>query len=178
VTRVPLGLPSARLAAGLACCAVVLGLVACSADRDAAPTDSDAVSPEARTPASSTAFGSGPGSDDPHPATDDAGTQAPEPGADATVFLTYAGYDADEGVQVSGYVADLVEQGGTCTLTLTGAGGSASVSSPAQPDARTTTCGHLTVPRADVTPGTWEATLSYRSARSAGTSEAMEVTVP
>lgn len=167
----------ARLAAVLASCVVVPGLMACSSDPTAA-AGAGSPAPASSSTAPFTAFGSGPGSDDSDPATDEANMPAPEPGAAPTVFLSYAGYDAAEGLQASGYVDGRVENGGTCTLTVTGDGGSASVSSPARADARTTVCGLLTIPRAEVTPGTWQATLSYRSAQASATSEATEVTVP
>ena len=43
-------------------------------------------------------------------------------------------------------------------------------SGPASADVASTTCGELKVPQAELSSGKWQATISYSSARSRGTS--------
>jgi hypothetical protein len=103
----------------------------------------------------------------------------PEKDAPRTVVVVYSGWDdASSAIEVDGYVAEVVEAGGTCTLTLTRGGASAQVSAPAEPDASTTSCGALRVPADQLSAGTWKAVLAYESATSSGTADAVEVTVP
>ena len=93
----------------------------------------------------------------------DVATDTAKP-ASAAVQITFSGTDeAGEGVAVGAYVAGLVEQGGTCTLTLTLDGKTASAQSEALPDAQTTSCGQIVVPFSDLSPGTWAADLAYSS---------------
>lgn len=112
-------------------------------------------------------------------ATDPPVTSAPTPGAPVSVFVTHSGWNAGtRAVDASGYVAGVIESDGTCTLTLTLADRTATVSAAAQPDATTTSCGNLLVPGAQLSTGTWRAVLSYRSPQHVGASKAFEVQVP
>ena len=61
---------------------------------------------------------------------------------------TPAGSTAPAGVEVGAYLAGLAETGGTCTLTLTGAAGTATAQVTAEPDAASTSCPTLAVPGA------------------------------
>jgi hypothetical protein len=116
-------------------------------------------------------------------------TIKPEPTAVATdvpvtttsgrvdVVLTYAGYDeATSTVQANGFVAGVIEEGGTCTLTLTRGDDEVTASSTAAADATTTTCG-LIETSAGIGAGTWEAVLAYSSADAHGVSGSLEVVV-
>jgi hypothetical protein len=96
---------------------------------------------------------------------------------DVDVVLTYADADSATGtVQASGFVAGILEDGGTCTLTLTNRGTEITVRSTATADATTTTCGLLeTAP--GIPAGRWTAVLSYTSAKAEGTSRTAEVSV-
>lgn len=95
------------------------------------------------------------------------------------VLITYSGYVADEkAVQVGGNVTGVIESDGTCTLALTRSGRTVSASAPAEPDATTTDCTGLSVSGADLTPGAWQAVLTYRSAAHTGTSAPVQVVVP
>jgi hypothetical protein len=92
---------------------------------------------------------------------------------------TYSGWDPQAGsVVAGGFVADVVENGGTCTLTLTRDGVVASGSAEATADASTTSCGEVRAGDADLGSGTWDAVLSYASARSTGESDVFTVVVP
>lgn len=124
-----------------------------------------------------------PTAEPPSVATDPPNTATAPPTADRTlravsVVLTYADWDGDAGISAAGYVADTVEQGGTCTLTLSRGGNSVEVSTEAVADASSTACGALTVPAAQLSAGTWTSVLKYSSTTSAGTSQSMQVKVP
>jgi hypothetical protein len=99
-------------------------------------------------------------------------------GSPVQVVLGYAGWEPGGNVEVGGFVASVVEVGGTCTVTLTRDGRQVEATRPAEPDATTTNCGLLVVPDDQLTPGDWQATLSYRSTTSYGTSQPTLVTVP
>lgn len=94
------------------------------------------------------------------------------------VVQTYASFDKTTGVTAGGFVAQTVEDGGSCTLTLTGDGTTVKVDAPATPDASSTACGALTVPPGKVSSGRWTSVISYSSATSEGTSPSMQVVVP
>jgi hypothetical protein len=99
-------------------------------------------------------------------------------GAEVPVSITFYGWNpTSEEVQVGGYVAGVVEDGGVCTLTLTNGGTTVTGRTDALPDASATACGAVTVPGTEVGPGTWQAVLSYSSAGHSGTSDAVDVEV-
>jgi hypothetical protein len=103
----------------------------------------------------------------------------PDPGPDVAVQLTYSGWDAaTQAVEVDGYVADVAESGGTCTLTLTQGGTSVTASVPANREPSVTSCSGARIGRAQLAPGTWTAVLSYDSATSRGASSPAQVAVP
>ena len=157
-------------------CLVLLAVAACSQEQVGSSSSADGARAPFDVPAPPAA------QPDPAPETapvvegDTAETTSP--GTDAAVFITFGGYSASAGVEVAGYVGDRVEAGGTCVLTLSSGRETLSVSASAVADARTTVCGTLTVPSAQVATGTWEAVLSYRSAHAAGASDPLLVEVP
>ena len=161
-------------------CLVLLAVAACSQEQVGSSSSAGGARAPFDVPAPPAAL--------PDPAPETAPETAPivegdtaettSPGTDAAVFITFGGYSASAGVEVAGYVADRVEAGGTCVLTLSSGRETLSVTASAVADARTTVCGTLTVPGAQVAPGTWEAVLSYRSAHAAGASDPLLVEVP
>ena len=93
------------------------------------------------------------------------------------VVLTYVMFDQPSGtVQASGFAAGVLENGGTCTLTLTRGGEKVTATSAATADAKTTSCGLLQT-TTGLTAGTWGATLSYASGDAHGESASQEVSV-
>lgn len=95
------------------------------------------------------------------------------------VTVTYAGWNAASGqVELDGFVGGVAEDGGTCTLTLTKDGVTVTGSEPAVLNGSMTACGGLTVPGDQVSAGTWQAVLGYRSADHSGTSDSWDVEVP
>jgi hypothetical protein len=112
-------------------------------------------------------------------ATDAPVTVTPNDDGSLPVVLTFADWNATSGaVEVDGYLAGIVEDGGTCTLTLTQGATTATAEVPGTADATTTSCGGASLPRAQLAPGTWTAVLSYRSGSTTGSSAPAEVTVP
>lgn len=155
-------------------CLILLAVAACSqapersSSADGAPAPSDRpASPVEPSPVP----------EGPAPIVEGATAETRASGTDAAVFLTFGSYSPSVGIEVAGYVADRVEAGGTCELTLTRGRQVLDASGPAVPDARTTVC-TVTVPGEQVTAGTWEAVLSYRSQHAAGSSEPLLVEVP
>jgi hypothetical protein len=106
------------------------------------------------------------------------GTSTP-PGANAEVTVSYAGWDpTTQRVQVNAFAA-VLENGGTCTLTLSDAAGADQRSStaPASADATTTICDQLTIDSTTMAPGTWTATVTYSSPTHQGRSAGSDVVV-
>ena len=96
-----------------------------------------------------------------------------------TVSLSYTGFDtAAAAVVAGGYADGVVEEDATCTLVLRRDGVELRGESLGTPNVTTTDCGEVRVGGDALTPGTWEAVLSYTSDRSAGESAVGEVVVP
>jgi hypothetical protein len=96
---------------------------------------------------------------------------------DVDVVLTYAAFDANSRtVQANGFVAGVIENGGTCTLTLSRGNDTVRATSPAEADATTTSCGLLET-TTGLAAGTWDAVLTYSSDGARGKSDSVEVTV-
>ncbi|WP_448626991.1 hypothetical protein [Geodermatophilus sp. URMC 64] len=101
------------------------------------------------------------------------------PDGQADVTVTFAGWDdATSSVEVDAFVGSLIEDGGSCTLTLTRGTDNRTASSAATADASTTICAPLRVSDAQLTSGTWQAVVAYSSATARGTSAPVRVTVP
>lgn len=96
----------------------------------------------------------------------------------APVTITFFGWDqAKQVAQAGGYVTGVIESGGTCTLTLSKGGQTATGTTTAHADATTTTCGAVTIPGSQLTAGTWQAVLSYRSDRHTGKADPVAIEV-
>lgn len=156
-------------------CLILLAVAACSQEPVARSSSADGTRAPSDPPASPVE--PSPVPEGPAPIVEGATAGTTSSGTDAAVFLTFGSYSSSVGIEVAGYVADRVEAGGTCELTLTHGRQVRSVSGPAVPDARTTVC-TLTVPSEQLAEGTWEAVLSYRSQHAAGSSEPLPVEVP
>ena len=98
--------------------------------------------------------------------------------SEVPVTITWFGYDpASKQVQLAGFVGGVVEDGGVCTLILTKGGTTVRGDKDAVADASTTSCGELDVAGSKLSPGTWQAVLTYASAGHTGTSETVDVEV-
>lgn len=114
------------------------------------------------------------------PPQDDGATEPGEAptGGGTTVVITYADWVPETSeVEVGAYAA-VVEEGGTCTLTLTGAGASATRTNDALTDVSTVSCGGFLIPGSELSTGTWSAVVTYASPSFSGTSSPVEVSVP
>ena len=168
------------LAAAVLAAAAVLVLNR-TPDEEAAASTSSAASSTA-TPYASYSIGAEPtqvATDAPAPGVDPSPTATdPTSVAGLDVVLTYAQYQSDTGtVQANGFVSGVIEDGGTCTLTLRRDGAEVDVRTLGSADATTTSCGLLET-GTDLTPGTWDAQLTYSSATGDGSSATGEVVVP
>lgn len=111
----------------------------------------------------------------------DVATDAPVsagPTDDGHLFVTYSGWSQNGAFEVSAYLPGVVEDDGTCTLTMTMESGEASTSVPGNRDATSTSCGGLSIPGADLGPGTWSAVVTYESDASRASSDPIEVEIP
>ncbi len=85
----------------------------------------------------------------------------------------------DGNIEVNGYATGVVEDGGTCTLTLTAEsnGKQVSASRTAIANASNTSCGVNSIPVGSLFAGTWIATLTYSSPTSSGQSTSTTIEV-
>lgn len=143
----------------------------------------------ATPPSAAPSAPSAPSSAQPRPA-----TVAPEPtsgqsvamdppaktgGGKVDVVITQGGWGpSGTAVEVSGYVAGVVENGGTCRVTLSHDGETVTAKHTGLADATTTACGAIEVGDEDMSSGWWKAVLSYESPTSTGASAPTDVLVP
>lgn len=80
-------------------------------------------------------------------------------------------------LQASGFVPNVIEQGGVCTLTATKDGASVTATIDGTPNAQNVSCGLMNINRDKLTAGTWKMILSYSSNNYEGvsTSQTQEV---
>lgn len=105
-------------------------------------------------------------------------TEAPEAADTVQVVVTYASWEPQSAaVEVGAYVA-AVDAPGTCTLTLTQAGRTQTQTIDALSDASTMSCGGFLISGSDLSPGAWDAVVSYTSTQLSGSSEPVKVVVP
>ncbi len=104
---------------------------------------------------------------------------AEEPGTGTVgVVIVYAAWDAaSDSLDVSTFVEDVVEDGGTCVLTARGANGTITREGAAMADATTTACPRLSVPGEELVAGSYEVVVSYRSEGYTGQSAPVGVEV-
>jgi hypothetical protein len=164
--------------------AVRAGLMVAATVALAACTSSGADSDAARISAAATAPPGTYGSpvDPSLPMPSDVATDTPVsvgPAKDGRLLVTYSGWNSQAGaVEVGSYLPTVVEEDGTCTLTLTRGATSVAASVPGTPNVTSTSCGGLSVPGSEVSSGTWVAVVTYESPTSNGSSDAIEVQVP
>lgn len=106
---------------------------------------------------------------------DEANNQSSNPasGRQAGVVITYLTPD-----EARGYATGVVEDGGTCTLTLTKGSAKVSFTSSGIGDVNKTTCGVLAFDRSKLSAGDWTAVLSYSSGTISGSSTSQTLKVP
>jgi hypothetical protein len=79
--------------------------------------------------------------------------------------------------QLNGFVDGIVESEGSCTLAMRRNGITVDVTKQSLQNAQNTSCGQMAIAYSKLTPGKWEATLSYSSATSKGSSDPVIVEV-
>lgn len=82
-----------------------------------------------------------------------------------------------EAVEVSARIPGIVEDGGTCTLTLTMGSDKVSGSKKAVSNVSEVSCGFISISNSELSPGDWSATVSYLSDKYSGVSDNMTVKV-
>ena len=108
-----------------------------------------------------------------------AGATTTGPSGAAEVVVTYSGWtDATAAVEFGAYVAGVAESGGRCVLTLTSASESARAEVPAEAESASTSCPNMLIPGSELSPGSWQAVVSYESPSVSGASAPLEVVVP
>lgn len=80
-------------------------------------------------------------------------------------------------MRVNGYVPNIIEADGTCTLTLTKDTASATASKTSLQNAKDTSCGQLSIPYSSLSNGMWSAVLNYSSSTSEGSSTKVDIEV-
>ncbi len=153
--------------------------------QSSAPTPSDEPTHEPEgTPAPTTAEEvPGPTASATPTASPDAAPAPPPSLAPVDVVTTWSMWDPSAGTageaQVAGYVAGVVEDGGTCYLTLTSGDDVVEGSAAAVADAAATSCGAVSVPRSAIPHGgDWNAVLRYVSPTSSGAAPAVPIGIP
>jgi len=115
----------------------------------------------------------------------DSATPVPEPSASigtdggtgtSVVFITLD--VVGDKIEASGMLPEVVEEGGSCTLTLTRGSVTRTVEGDTATGRESTFCSLLTVPTSELAPGDWTAVLTYSSAAHSGASPASTVSVP
>lgn len=82
-------------------------------------------------------------------------------------------YQDSDGVHVNGYVSGVIENDGTCKLTLTHENGkTVSTTRKSHVNATNTTCGQSTISQDKLSSGKWTISLSYNSENATGKSQA------
>ncbi len=74
-------------------------------------------------------------------------------------------------VEISGYVAGVFEEGGTCTATLSKDNQKVSESKQATINAQNVSCGFISISRSKLSAGNWIVTLAYSSGSAQGNSQ-------
>ncbi len=96
-------------------------------------------------------------------------------------MIVVAAVDADgKAVTTSGYVNGIIEDGGSCTFTLTSENAPASpATTTGRADTSTTSCGQGITPIEKLSRGTWNVVLTYTSvAQRTVVSEPTSVEIP
>jgi hypothetical protein len=104
-------------------------------------------------------------------------TSSAKKDANVTISSWPSSVSKNQDVDVSGFVSNVYESGGKCTLTLRKGARAVSKSRTAMKDAQTTACGFITIKRAALSTGTWRATITYSSTTAQGISQTIGIEV-
>lgn len=84
---------------------------------------------------------------------------------------------AGKDFELNGYVPGVIEEDGICTVILSKSSEEVTESKKALPDAQSTSCGLITIPRGQLSAGEWTVKLRYESSESAGISSPEKVSI-
>lgn len=172
-SRITVIVVAAVVAVGIVVAAVLLLPRVWAEEPGAAPSSSG--SPSTPATASSSPPAEPLATPTPLPSTPGSPSAAPDR---APVTVVLAAWQATAaGIEASSFVQGVVEEGGTCVLRARLGDTLREVRGPATPTGQNVSCGFLTVPLAELTAGEWEIWFDYSSDASAGTSDAVTVTV-
>ncbi len=83
----------------------------------------------------------------------------------------------DGAVRANGFISSVIEEGGTCTLTLVKDSLIQQTTSTSLADAQSTVCGLMEISTDKLSSGKWFATISYQSDKYEGVSDEQFITV-
>ncbi len=84
----------------------------------------------------------------------------------------------DNEIEVRAYIPSIIEDGGTCSVTITKDNLKVTKTSSGEKDATTTRCGNIVIPRSEFKEyGKWSVVISYSSSSSQGSSAARNMEV-
>jgi hypothetical protein len=101
-------------------------------------------------------------------------TQPQQPTGDQKISVTPVfGYIeiSESQINSNGFITTMIEEGGTCTLTLKKDGVTKQTSNTSLADAQSTVCGLMQISTDGLSIGNWTATISYSSDKYEGVSE-------
>lgn len=106
-------------------------------------------------------------------------TPTPNGKKSVTPTITYAGQvESSRAVEATGFISQIFEDGGTCTLTLTKGSLKITKQTDGFKDVNRTSCTQFTINRGEfLEAGEWTAVLAYDSPTAAGASESWKVGV-
>jgi len=134
----------------------------------ALPTDSLPATTTASNTASTTAPSTAPST---RPATT-------RPVSTVRIFLSFHDWSAAQQVaEVGANVEDKVIRDGSCTLTMRRGSLTRTASHKATITPSSTSCGVLTIPGAELSPGAWTAVVTFTSPSATGSSDPVTITV-
>lgn len=95
----------------------------------------------------------------------------------ATVVITSLQF-VEQTVKISGFVSNVFEDGGTCTLSLSATGQTVEATSQGVADVNKSSCPEISIPKTSLKSGvTYTAKLSYTSSAASGTSQSQTIQV-
>jgi hypothetical protein len=104
-------------------------------------------------------------------------TTPPTSGKKAVTPITTSWGQADGSFELAARVPGVFEAGGQCTLRMTKGGTTVTGNSTGIENVSETSCGFIKIPLSKLSPGTWQASVTYASQAAQGTSQSTEVTV-
>jgi hypothetical protein len=168
-----------RLAVGAAIGALALVVTACTSGTSGTPKPTPTTSAASSSETSSTpptGDSTTPDTSEPSTPTDSASTSTAV--KTVTVIITNSGWDATaKQANANAIVPGTLVPSGSCTLTLSMGSVLRTATRAASTSGDSMQCGVMSIPSAQLTVGTWSATVRFDSATAAGISTAVTISV-